>query len=64
MAWNGDLPVAPPPRFLTKARRDHTIETYQAKRESAIRDTLAYDAAAAAPHWSALLPSIRTAIAT
>lgn len=48
---------------LSEAGRAHTIETYQAKHKSAIRDTLAYDAAAVAPNWSSVLSLLRAAIA-
>lgn len=39
---------------LTKARIDHTIETYPAKHGWVLRDTPAYDAAAAERHWLTL----------
>jgi len=40
---------------LTNAGVDHTIETYPAKHGWVLRDTPAYDAAAAARHWETLL---------
>ena len=39
---------------LTKAGVDHKIETYQAKHGWVLRDTPAYDAAAAERHWQTL----------
>jgi carboxymethylenebutenolidase len=40
---------------LTKAGVDHKIETYQAKHGWVLRDTPAYDAAAAERHWQTLI---------
>ena len=40
---------------LTNAGVDHTIETYPAKHGWVLRDTPAYDAAAAERHWQTLL---------
>ena len=40
---------------LTGAGVDHKIETYQAKHGWVLRDTPAYDAAAAERHWQTLI---------
>jgi carboxymethylenebutenolidase len=40
---------------LTRAGVDHVIETYQAKHGWVLRDTPAYDAAAAERHWQTLI---------
>jgi carboxymethylenebutenolidase len=40
---------------LTRAGVDHKIETYQAKHGWVLRDTPAYDAAAAERHWQTLI---------
>ena len=40
---------------LTRAGVDHKVETYQAKHGWVLRDTPAYDAAAAERHWQTLI---------
>jgi carboxymethylenebutenolidase len=40
---------------LTRAGVDHTIETYQARHGWVLRDTRAYDGAAAERHWQTLV---------
>lgn len=63
---DGSFPDAMKARLelaLTDAGVVHTVETYQAKHGFAIRDTLAYDAAAEARHWTALLSLLRETIA-
>jgi carboxymethylenebutenolidase len=40
---------------LTEARVDHRVETYPARHGWVLRDTLAYDAAAAERHWRELV---------
>ncbi len=48
---------------LSDAGVSHTVETYEARHGFAIRDTLAYDAAAEARHWTALLALLHATIA-
>ena len=47
---------------LTKAGVDHKIETYQAKHGWVLRDTPAYDAAAAERHWQTLTEMLHTTL--
>jgi len=48
---------------LTKARVDHTIETYPARHGWVFRDTPVYDAAAAERHWQSLAALLRSKLA-
>jgi carboxymethylenebutenolidase len=46
---------------LSAARVDHRIETYPARHGFVLRDTPAFDAAAAERHWETLLALLRVA---
>jgi carboxymethylenebutenolidase len=51
-------------RALTEAGVDHTVETYPAKHGFVLRDTQAYDPAAAERHWGTLTGLLGSALAT
>jgi carboxymethylenebutenolidase len=47
---------------LIKAGVDHKIETYRAKHGWVLRDTPAYDAAAAERHWQTMVSLFETTL--